>query len=131
MTQVMEPIDNALICVDENGIKINTNDGDYDCAQCDHFCAESEDPEMAKRYPHGFCKWSTDKWIEKFGSLDVKPEGLEELQEKVSAIGTEKQTELTIEEIMKMTEGVSGGWIDDMKNDLSDSREVSNEDDDL
>jgi hypothetical protein len=128
MTQVMEPIDNAIICVDEHGNKVNTNDGDYDCSQCNHFCSEAEDEDMARRYPHGYCRFSVEKWIEKFGSLDNKPEGLEELQKKVNAIGTEKQTELTVEEIMKMTEGIDGGWADEMKKNLADqTEEVSEE----
>jgi len=119
MTQVMEALDNEIICVNEHGVKVNTNEGDYDCAVCDHFCNDPDDELVKSKYPHGYCKFATSRWIEKFGSIDYRPEGLADLQGRLNAIGTEKQQELTPEEVLKFTEGIDGGWVDEVRKSIS------------
>jgi len=115
LAQVFEPIDNAIICVDENGYKINTNNGDYDCASCDQF-----DSNPTERHPHGHCKFAIEKWIEKFGSLDTRPEGLDELQSKLRKIGEEKQVELTPEEVLALTKDLPNQFTEDVKKQIGE-----------
>jgi len=121
MVQIMEPLDNALICVDENGIKINTNEGDYDCAKCDHFVNDENDELVKTKYNHGYCKFGIDRWLERFGSLDYRPEGLDELHDKIRRIGEDKQPELTQEEVLQMTKGLSGDWVDSVRESISEA----------
>lgn len=120
MAWVFEPIDNAVICVDENGIKVNTNEKDYECATCDHFVEDPDDPLVKERYPHGYCSFATNRWIERFGSLDAKPDGFDDFQSKMAKIGeNQEQREISVDEIMKLTAGLSGGWVDEMKGNLN------------
>jgi hypothetical protein len=120
MAQIMEPLDNALICVDINGTKVNTNEGDYDCSKCNHFVNDKTDELIKTKYNHGYCKFAIDKWIERFGSLDYRPEGLDDLQDKIRRIGEDKQVELTQEEVLQMTKGLSGDWVDDVRESISE-----------
>lgn len=115
MAQIFEPIDNAIICVDEFGNKINTNKGDYECAACNEFNSES-----TEKYPHGHCKFAVQRWIEKFGSLDSRPEGLDDLQRKLRKIGEEKQVELTPEEVMQLTEGIPDEFTEEIRSQIND-----------
>lgn len=98
MIQILDPLSNRMVCVDELGNKINTqNSGrDFDCHTCDHFIHPNND------YPNGQCSWALAKFKAKFG--DTIPEGLDEM---VKASQDETHTDLTQDEVLKLTEGLN------------------------
>jgi len=129
MTQILEPLDNCLICVDEEGRKVNTNEGDYECTKCNHFINDENDSLVKEKYPHGYCGYAVNRWIERFGSLDYRPEGLDEMQDRIRRIGEEKQPELTQEEVLRITQGITGGWADNVRESILDGSEPVQNDD--
>jgi len=107
--EVYDPILRAVICVNDKGEKISTNKKDYDCSLCDHFISKASniiDKDLMKRYPNGYCKYTIDAWIEKFGSLDNRPEELDKIKEAMRAVGTQEQKELTQEEVLELASGI-------------------------
>jgi hypothetical protein len=109
MAQIYDPIIRAVVCVNDKGERISTNKRDYDCATCDHFVNDKSNivnRELMKRYPNGFCQYTVDAWIEKFGSLDNRPEGLDKIKEKMQTIGQHEQKELTQEEVLELAAGI-------------------------
>jgi len=98
MIQIIDPITNRTICVDENGVKINTNPigKDFECMTCDHF-------QKTDKHPNGQCMFAYNRFKERFGTQ--RPSGLSKLIEN-SKLEDNEHNELTQEDVLQIT-GVS------------------------
>lgn len=95
MIQIIDPITNKTVCVNESGEKINTNPigKDFECVSCDHF-------KKTEKHPTGQCMFAYNRFKERFG--EQRPDGLSKLIEN-SKLEDSQHEELTQEEVLQLT----------------------------